>query len=105
MEQLKNQLENEREKILKEIKEHKAVPDFGSDVDVDEETDESEGYGNELAIAQTYKNRLSDIETALEKIKHNKYGACEECNNEISFDLLKIDPESKLCQDCKKKIL
>ncbi|MBI5306040.1 TraR/DksA family transcriptional regulator [Candidatus Wolfebacteria bacterium] len=103
LEQLKNRLEKEKQEILKEIKSHKNMPDFGNDVDPDEETEESEEYGNILSVVQTYKERLSDIETALKKISNGKYGACEKCKKEISLKILKIDPESRLCQDCKKK--
>ena len=48
------------------------MPDFGNDTDVDEETDESSAFGNELSIFQTYKTRLADIESALEKKKKRK---------------------------------
>ena len=97
----KQKLEQEKNDILSELKKHKEVPDFGSDVDVDEETDESGAFGNELSIFQTYKNRLADIESALKKIEEKKYGICENCKKEISPDLLSVDPESRLCQECK----
>lgn len=86
---------------MKELETHKGMPDFGSDVDTDEETDESEEYGNVMSIVQTLKNRLSDIETALKKINNGKYGICEDCGKKISEKLLEINPESKLCQECK----
>ena len=97
----KQKLEQEKNDILSELEKHKEVPDFGSDVDVDEETDESEAFGNELSIFQTYKNRLTDIESALKKIEEKKYGICENCKKEISSNLLIVDPESRLCQKCK----
>lgn len=99
---LKQKLEQEKNDILSELKKHKKVPDFGSDVDVDEETDESGAFGNELSIFQTYKTHLADIETALGKIEKGNYGICEKCKKEISSELLNIDPESRLCQKCKK---
>lgn len=90
---------------MKELETHKAMPDFGSDVGPDEETDESEEYGNVMSIVQTLKNRLSDIETALKKINNGKYGICEDCGKKISEELLEINPESKLCKDCKMAII
>jgi len=79
------------------------VPDFGSDVDSgEEESDESEEFGNQMAVAQEYKKRLADIDKALEKIEKKKYGICEKCGKEISLDVLEAAPESKLCKECKK---
>ncbi|MEK7482038.1 MAG: TraR/DksA C4-type zinc finger protein [Patescibacteria group bacterium] len=101
--QLKKQLEKEKKEIEKELKGHSKVPDFGSDVDQDQETDESEAFGNQLSIYQTFKSWLADIESALRKIGKGKYGVCEKCGKEISADILKINPESRLCKECKKK--
>jgi len=98
----KQKLEKERRDILEELKGHKGITDFGSDVDVDEETDESAEYGNELSIVQTLKNRLSEVELALKKISNGNYGICENCKKEISEALLAADPESRLCMECKK---
>ena len=99
--QLKKQLEKEKKEIEKELKGHSQIPDFGSDVDQDQETDESQAFGNRLPVYQTFKNWLADIESALRKIGKGKYGICEKCGEEISPDILKIDPESRLCKKCK----
>lgn len=100
--QFKKHLEEEKKEIEKELREHSKVPDFGNDVDPDQETDESEAFGNQLSIYQTFKNWLADVESALRKIGKNKYGVCEKCGKEISSDILKINPESRLCKECKK---
>ncbi len=97
----KQKLEKEKRDILEELKKHQGITDFGSDVDPDEETDESEEYGNEMSIVQTLKERLSDIELALKKINNGKYGVCENCQKEISSEVLEINPESRLCRECK----
>ena len=105
LQQFKNQLEKEKQDIESELKKHKKMQRFGGTdtLDMDQETDESEAYLNQLSVMQTYKNRLGDINSALKKVKNGKYGVCEKCKKEISMKLLKIDPESRLCQDCKKK--
>ncbi|PIU98430.1 hypothetical protein COS61_01440 [Candidatus Wolfebacteria bacterium CG03_land_8_20_14_0_80_40_12] len=87
--------------IKNKIKELQKMPDFGSDVDPDEETDESEQLGSQLAIIQNYKEHLADINLALSKIEKNKYGICEKCRKEILLDVLEAAPESKLCKECK----
>lgn len=101
MDKFKQKLEKEKADILEELKDHKGITDFGSDVDVDEETDESAEYSNEMSIVQTLKNRLADIELALKKISNGAYGICEECNGKISDTVLEINPESRMCQKCK----
>jgi len=79
------------------------MPDFGDDIDSgDEEADETEEFGNQLSISQTYKEHLADVDTALEKMKKKKYGICERCGKKISLDVLKAAPESRLCKKCKK---
>jgi DnaK suppressor protein len=105
LQQFKNQLEKEKQEIEKELKKHRKMQRFGGTdiLDPDQETDESEEYVNQLSIVQTYKSRLADISLALKKIKNGNYGICEKCKKEISVKLLKINPESRLCQGCKKK--
>ncbi len=100
----KNQLIRLKRGIESKIKKLYKVPEFGSDVDSgDEETDEAEKFGTQLSIAQTYKERLADVDVALRKIEKKKYGICEKCGKEISLDVLKVTPESRLCKGCKKK--
>ncbi|MEK7143897.1 MAG: TraR/DksA C4-type zinc finger protein [Patescibacteria group bacterium] len=104
LEQLKSKLEDSKERIEKEILELQKITDFGSDVDsFEEESSESEQFGNQLAVAQDLRNQLADIETALRKIEKGTYGKCEKCGNAISDDVLEIIPESKLCKNCKSR--
>ena len=78
--------------------------DFGDDVDsLEQESDETEEMATNLSLSASFSERLSGVEEALEKIKNGAYGICESCGNEISTDLLEVDPESKLCKDCKTK--
>jgi len=77
----------------------KIVPDFGDDIDsLEEEADESAAYDNQLALMESFKERVADIELALDKMQKNKYGICEKCGKEISIRVLEASPESKLCQ-------
>ncbi|MEK7146949.1 MAG: hypothetical protein AAB772_01695, partial [Patescibacteria group bacterium] len=72
------------------------------DIDhLDEEADEAEEFGNRLSVVKTLKERLQNVEAALVKINESRYGSCEKCGKEISWEVLKIDPESRYCQACK----
>lgn len=102
IEKYKVKLQKEKSLITAEIKQNEQPVDFGSDIDHgDEESDQTEQVGNQLAVAEDLKNRLEDIDHALQKIQEGKYGICEKCGKEIESEILDIDPESRLCKDCK----
>lgn len=100
--EFKNELEKIKAGLLAQIKDLESPVDFGDDIDhMDEESDETEEFGNRLSITKALKERLQNVESALLKLAENRYGACEKCGKEISWEILKIDPESKYCKDCK----
>ena len=48
------------------------------------------------------KHFLDKIERALQKIEEGTFGACEECEEEISVKRLEARPETTLCIRCKE---
>ena len=100
----KVRLEADRKKLLAEIEKESETTDFGSDTDhQEEESDETEELGNQLAVAQTHRERVTQIDSALSRITTGEYGLCVSCNREISEKVLDLVPESDLCQECKMK--
>lgn len=97
----KNKLERERLLLLAEIKRDEMPVDFGGDTD--DESDETENFGNQLAMINGLKNRFNEIDIALNKIQSKEYGVCEKCGKEIEEEILDTDPESRYCKDCKLK--
>ena len=98
----KSKLEALELELERQIAEYRKPVDFGSDIDSgDEEADETEEADNRLTIANDLHERLNQVKVALEKIGEGKYGACEKCGNEISAEILDIDPESRFCKNCK----
>ncbi len=94
----------EKEKLNKDIAEHEKTVDFGDDVESeDEEADEAEETGNQLAIGRALRDRLVEIEDALANIKAGTYGICKSCGKEITKEVLNIVPESRFCKNCKQK--
>jgi DnaK suppressor protein len=69
---------------------------------LEDAADEVEQYSTLLPIEHNLELRLQDIESALEKIKEDKYGKCEKCGREIDEERLKVYPEAKICSDCQK---
>lgn len=89
---------------MKEMDEKSVPEDFGSDIDAgDEETNEAEGFANQLALVQTLKDRVQEIDDALDRVAAGTYGICVKCGSEISKEILDLAPESALCEECKKK--
>ncbi len=100
---LKSLLEKDKKRIEKQIKGLGKV-DFGDDINADEDAaDEVEERISNQAISSILIKRFKEIDKALEKIGAGTYGICEKCKKEISTVLLLVDPESKLCQNCKIK--
>jgi len=99
---LRSMLAKSKKRLEKELKKLGSV-DFGDDIDSDEdEADEVEQKISNLATIDILKNRLDSVNAAIKKIDDGTYGKCEKCGKEISIELLNIDPESKLCQNCKR---
>jgi len=63
--------------------------------------DEVEEYSTLLPIEHSLELRLKNINSALEKIKKEKYGKCEKCRKQIPIDRLKASPEAPFCLNCK----
>lgn len=100
----KERLEKEKERLVKELKKAEAPESFGGDVDgFDEEADEAEEFSTHLAEGQTLRDRVNEIDLALNDIREGIYGVCKNCGKDISEKILNIVPESRLCVDCKKK--
>ena len=102
LQSLKEQLEKEGGELEAQLSAAKKPAEFGSDVDsFDEEADEAEEFSNKLGVQESLKERLQDIEAALDKISKREYGKCEKCGKDIPLEVLRVSPESKLCKDCK----
>ncbi|MDP1688698.1 MAG: TraR/DksA C4-type zinc finger protein [bacterium] len=102
----KSILEDEKTILEQEIKDLEIAPDFGGNsTDIDtEESDESEAMGTNIALMQPLKVRLQEVNDALSKIVNGGYGVCEACKKEIDAELLGVNPESRLCRECKLRL-
>ncbi len=56
-----------------------------------------------LASQQVLRQRLIDINKAIEAVNEGDYGFCHECGNTISAERLSIKPETLWCVSCMQK--
>lgn len=101
---LKEKLESVKTNLARQIKELETTPEFGDESDhFEEEADEATALSTNLGVAKAMRERLNDIDHALQKIAAGRYGACENCGGKIELAILETDPESRFCRNCKKK--
>ena len=104
IQKLETQLVKDKEKLWKEIQDLEKPTDFGNDIGDpdDEEADTDEEFENTSSTAGTLRERLADIEDAINKIKTGEYGICEEGGRGIELEVLQVAPESGLCMEDKQ---
>jgi len=57
-----------------------------------------------ILLSARGKERLIEIEEALEKIREGTYGICEECGEEIGGGRLKVMPLATSCVTCQSRL-
>lgn len=66
--------------------------------DVDEEADMFESFETNSSTGAILRERLADVENALQKIENNIYGICEVMNIPIEEDRLIANPAARTCK-------
>ncbi|MBI4128642.1 MAG: TraR/DksA C4-type zinc finger protein [Parcubacteria group bacterium] len=111
---LRKKLEHDRERIVRELEEFAqknptmkddwdtTFPQYGTHTsEQDENADETEEYANLLPVEHALEQRIQDIDSALEKMRTQRYGICEQCTKEIDVKRLTVNPEARLCLSCR----
>jgi len=108
----KKQLEAKKEKVLQQLggigkKDDKSsenynasFPEYGRS-DEDNATEIAD-YTTNLSLEKELEGELAKINRALEKIEDGSYGNCDNCQNPIDPERLKIMSEAVVCMSCKK---
>jgi DnaK suppressor protein len=84
-----------------------AVVDIGrrADTDGDDEVDAGAKTAlreHQLSLMATIRERLVQVERALDRIEAGTYGLCETCAQEISAERLEAFPSATTCVTCKR---
>jgi len=100
--ELKGTLQKEAENIQAQLGKLRNVADFGDDIDsMEEESDETEEFSNRLGTQKVLEDRLSEIQEALNRVTDGSYGTCKKCGKMLTHEMLRLNPESSLCRECK----
>jgi len=105
MERFKKSLLTMRGEILKNAKKLKEDSyTLGTDGIQDMADAASNSYNVDIlmSISDNDLNLLKDIDNALDKIKNNTYGICEECEEKITEKRLEANPVARYCITCKR---
>ena len=104
IEEIREQLVDQREKILQSVKQHHvASQDMVRGDLVDQSTDLSERELI-LGLAEGDRVKLQRIETALQMMDNNTYGICQECEESIPVKRLLAMPTARYCVSCKEQL-
>lgn len=102
-------LKKEREQLIHQLDELGATEsgDLKSDIDFGGSFADAASVTAErtevLGLAESLRNQLADVDTALAHIEAGTYGTCDNCGAEIDEDRLEFRPASILCVNCKSK--
>jgi DnaK suppressor protein len=108
---LKEQLLEERERVLSEIAEldadlSKSLEDSSGESPYDQHMAETAGVTLDREIDLTLQDNaraaLVQIDRALRKLDDGGYGQCDKCGKPIGEGRLSIAPFATLCVDCKR---
>ncbi len=105
LEFFKEILLNRKTQIIKNIHDVNDELDGLNSLELNDEGDHASANNNsmiEAAIVHQQEQELAEIEGALSKISKGEYGICEMCEDDISFQRLKVKPHAKYCIECRE---
>ncbi len=100
----KNSLETDLQKIARPIDKRDGEYETNFErigEDKDDNATEVEQYADNLPVETALENKLKDVIEALAKMEKGTYGVCENCQQELDIERLKINPSAKTCIKCK----
>jgi DnaK suppressor protein len=103
---IKNQLVQERSLLLSGIvgridtSPRTRDSEGGDDCDIASSDRERE---LRLRLSERDRQKLKEIEEALDRIEEGTFGSCERCGDKIPFGRLKVMPSATVCIACKTR--
>ena len=104
---IKKQLLKERQGLLQEVNNSdETCREIGQDGVPDIGDMSSAAYSRDVLfnVSETQRQRIHDIDVALDQIEKGEYGICMSCGEEISPRRMEVRPFSRYCIECKTDI-
>lgn len=99
---IRRDLERQRADLLEEVgdvlTQHK-TPEALPDVSDQASAEEDQRFS--MRIMEREQNLLKKVNEALERMKNQTYGICEQCGEDIPYKRLKARPVTTFCIECK----
>ena len=57
-----------------------------------------------LNLSENQRQKIRDIDAALERLANGEYGVCQRCEEEIAPKRMEVRPFSRYCIDCKTDV-
>mgnify|MGYP001554724918 CR=1 FL=1 len=105
--QVKEQLLKQRRELLQEVSNsYETCREIGQDGVPDLGDMSSAAYSRDVLfnVSETQRQRINDIDLALEQIEKGEYGICMSCGEEISPRRMEVSTFSRYCIECKTDI-
>ena len=105
LKQLQVLLQNIRAEIVGEVEKTNGKENEAEHM-ADISDDAARSYDRKLQgdLEEQEWNKLKQVESALEKVAQDKYGTCEQCEEEIPEARLEIMPYAEFCTQCLSEI-
>ena len=99
---IRRTLERQRADLLEEAGEVLTQPKTPEALpDVSDQASAEEDQRFSMRIMEREQNLLKKVNEALERIKNQTYGICEQCGEDIPYKRLKARPVTTFCIECK----
>ena len=57
-----------------------------------------------LNLSENQRQRIRDIDAALDRLESGSYGICQRCEEDIELRRLEVRPFSRYCVECKSDV-
>jgi len=96
-----------RDEVLKEVQQaNQASLELGQDGVPDIGDLSANTYSRDvlLNLSENQRQKIRDIDAALERVEAGEYGVCLRCEEEISPRRMEVRPFSRYCVECKSDV-
>lgn len=104
---VKEELLRLRDELLREVSgSYETCRELGQDGVADIGDMSANAYSRDMLfnLSEAQRQRIRDIDAALERIEAGEYGICLQCGEAIAPRRLEVRPFSRYCIDCKTEI-